>query len=299
MTLLEVRDLEKSFPVRRGGLKRTAPVKVVDGISFDVERGKTVALVGESGAGKSTTAYLVLRLIEANAGSIVLSGMDVRSLNKEALRKARTKMQIVFQDPHSSLDPRVSIGRSVAEPLRVLLGMNRADREARASRMLERVALRPEIADRMPHELSGGQLQRVAIARALTLGPDLIVCDEAVSALDVSVRAQVLNLLMDIQAEDHLSYIFVSHDLAIVENISDDVLVMQHGRIVEYGPTAKVLGNPSEKYTQALLDAVPVPDPKRRTWRGVPTMDDEDGDADDDGIASAPRPLAAASVDQS
>lgn len=270
MTILEVRDLVKTFPGPRKGLQRRPPTTVVDGVSFDIERGRTVALVGESGAGKSTTAYLVLRLLEADSGTINLSGIDVRALDKRALREARKRMQIVFQDPHSSLDPRVPVGRSIAEPMKVMLGLNRSDREARAATMLGRVALRPDIADRMPHELSGGQLQRVAIARALTLSPELIVCDEAVSALDVSVRAQVLNLLMDIQAEYDISYLFVAHDLAIVENIADEVLVMQHGRIVESGPTTKVLGDPDQQYTRELLAAVPVPDPRQRTWRARP-----------------------------
>jgi ABC-type glutathione transport system ATPase component len=269
MTVLEVRNLVKRFPGPRHGLRREDPVTVVDDVSFDVERGRTVALVGESGAGKSTTSYLILRLLEADAGSITLSGTDVRALDGRALRRFRSKMQIVFQDPHSSLDPRIPVGRSVAEPLRVLTGMNRAEREARADQMMGRMALRRSIAERFPHELSGGQLQRVAIARALTLNPELIVCDEAVSALDVSVRAQVLNLLMDIQAEDDVSYLFVAHDLAIVENIAHDVLVMQQGRIVESGPTAAVFAAPAEHYTRELLAAVPVADPRQRTW-GVP-----------------------------
>lgn len=266
MSLLEVRGLVKRFATPRRGLRKPAPVTVVDDVSFDVEPGQTVALVGESGAGKSTTAYLVLRLLEADEGSIVLAGEQVRDLDARALRRFRSKMQIVFQDPHSSLDPRVPVGKSVAEPLLVMTGMNRVDREARALQMMSRMALRPELAQRFPHELSGGQLQRVAIARALTLSPDLIVCDEAVSALDVSVRAQVLNLLMDVQAEDGVSYLFVAHDLAIVENIADQVLVMRHGKIVESGPTIDVFTHPTSDYTRELLAAVPVPDPRQRTW---------------------------------
>jgi ABC-type glutathione transport system ATPase component len=269
-SVLEVRNLVKSFPGPRHGLHREEPTRVVDDVSFDVDRGRTVALVGESGAGKSTTSYLVLRLLEADAGSITLDGTDVRALDQKALRQFRRKMQIVFQDPHSSLDPRVPVGRSVAEPLRVLTKMNRSDREARAEQMMDRMALRRAIGERFPHELSGGQLQRIAIARALTLNPALIVCDEAVSALDVSVRAQVLNLLMDVQEEDHISYLFVAHDLAIVENIAHQVLVMQHGRIVESGPTTHVFGAPSEAYTRELLAAVPVADPRQRSW-GQPT----------------------------
>jgi len=266
MTVLEVRNLVKTFPGPRHGVHRDAPVTVVDDVSFDVGRGRTVALVGDSGAGKSTTSYLVLRLLEADAGSITMSGTDVRALDTKSLRRFRSKMQIVFQDPHSSLDPRIPVGRSVAEPLRVMTNMNRADREARAEQMMGRMALRRSIAERFPHELSGGQLQRIAIARALTLNPELIVCDEAVSALDVSVRAQVLNLLMDVQSEDQVSYLFVAHDLAIVENIAHDVLVMQHGKVVESGPTASVFAAPAQQYTRELLAAVPVADPRQRTW---------------------------------
>jgi peptide/nickel transport system ATP-binding protein/oligopeptide transport system ATP-binding protein len=269
MSLLEVRGLVKRFPGPRHGVRRGEPVTVVDDVSFDIERGRTVALVGESGAGKSTTSYLVLRLLEADAGSVVLDGTEVRNLSHKELRRFRTRMQIVFQDPHSSLDPRVPVGRSVAEPLKVLTDMNRSDREALALSMMRRMALRPAIAERFPHELSGGQLQRIAIARALTLHPALIVCDEAVSALDVSVRAQVLNLLLDIQDEMQVSYLFVAHDLAIVENIAHEVIVMQHGRIVETGPVGHVFASPTQDYTRALLDAIPVADPRERTW-GVP-----------------------------
>ncbi|MFV0307493.1 MAG: ATP-binding cassette domain-containing protein [Desertimonas sp.] len=279
MSLLEVRGLVKRFVGPRQGLRRGAPTTVVDDVSFDVERGRTVALVGESGAGKSTTALLVLRLLEADGGSVVLDGTDVRGLDPKALRQFRQKMQIVFQDPHSSLDPRVPIGRSIAEPLQVLMSMNRSDREQRALRMLNRVSLRRGLAERFPHELSGGQLQRIAIARALTVSPELIVCDEAVSALDVSVRAQVLNLLMDIQEEDGVSYLFVAHDLAIVENIAHDVIVMQNGRIVESGDTAHVFGDPSETYTRELLEAIPEADPRLRTWgaASAASADEADG----------------------
>ncbi len=266
MSLLEVRGLTKSFPGARKGIRPGEPVTVVDDVSFDVGRGRTVALVGESGAGKSTTAYLVLRLLEADAGSIVLGGTDVRALDRRALRRFRTQMQIVFQDPHSSLDPRVSVGRSVAEPAKVLSDMNRSDRERLALEMMGRMSLRPELAERFPHELSGGQLQRIAIARALMINPDLIICDEAVSALDVSVRAQVLNLLMDIQAEFDVSYLFVAHDLAIVENIADEVIVMESGLIVEDGPTDAIFGSPTAEYTKGLLSAIPVADPRDRTW---------------------------------
>ena len=263
MTLLEVRNLTKRFHrrERRGG---ASEVVAVDDVSFDVDAGHTVALVGESGAGKSTTAYLVLRLLEPDGGRIHLGGVDLLALDRRQLRKARKDMQIVFQDPHSSLDPRVPVGRSIAEPLRVLTDMNRRDREERALRMLDRVALSHGIANRYPSELSGGQLQRVAIARALTLEPRLIVCDEAVSALDVSVRAQVLNLLRQIQAEDGISYLFVSHDLSVVENIADYVVVMRNGRLVEQGASATIFTEPGDEYTKELLAAVPVPDPRLR-----------------------------------
>lgn len=264
MTLLEVRDLTKRF--RGPGGDHLA----VDGLGFDMAPKTTVALVGESGAGKSTAGQLVLRLIEPDSGSVRLDGVDLLALGPKELRLARRDMQMVFQDPYTALDPRFTIGRSVAEPLRVLSGMNRTDREARVAALLDRVGLTPAMAARYPHELSGGQLQRVSIARALALDPKLIVCDEALSALDMSIQAQVLNLLLELQDERGLGYLFISHDLSLVESIADQVIVMRHGRSVEQGPAEAIFRSPRDEYTRELLAAVPVPDPReRRRRRGV------------------------------
>jgi ABC-type glutathione transport system ATPase component len=259
MALLEVRDLTKTYPSRRQKGHATA---VVEGVSLDLERGKTLAIIGESGAGKTTTGLLILRLLAADSGSVRLDGTDVLALDRKQLRVFRRHMQMIFQDPHSSLDPRVPVGKSVAEPLKVLLGVNRSDRERRAVELLERVSLSGRLVDAYPGELSGGQLQRVAIARALAVNPSLIVCDEAVSALDVSVRAQVLNLLLGLQSELGLAYLFISHDLSVVQAIADDVLVMSGGRVVERGQNRDLYTNPQQLYTKELLASVPIPIPK-------------------------------------
>jgi ABC-type oligopeptide transport system ATPase subunit len=263
MTLLEVEGLVKVFKPRRG-LRHGEATRAVDDVSFTLERGRTLGLVGESGAGKSTTGLLVTRLLDADAGVIRLNGTDVMALGTEALRRFRRHMQVIFQDPHSSLDPRVTIGTSVAEPMRVLLGTNRVDAEQRAVTLLQRVALGAHIAGRLPRELSGGQLQRVAIARALTVDPSLVVCDEPVSALDVSVRAEVLNLLRELQDERGLAYLFVSHDLSIVKAVADEVALMSEGRIVERGSTTTIFANPRTDFARDLLDAIPIPDPRSR-----------------------------------
>lgn len=252
--MLEVTDLSKRFRRRRGEPDTLA----VDRASFTLDAGRTLAIVGESGAGKSTLGRMILRLIEPDDGSVVLDGIDVRALRPAALRELRRKMQIVLQDPFSSLDPRYTIGRSLAEPLRLHFGLNRVDRETKAQELLELVGLGFSHLHRLPNELSGGQLQRVAIARALAVEPRLIVCDEPVAALDVSIRAQILNLLLDIQDRMSVSYLFITHDLATVRVIADEIVVMRQGRIVEHGATGVVLANPTQRYTRELLASVPT-----------------------------------------
>jgi len=265
--LLSVRDLEKHFPVRRGTFGRaTEHVKAVDGVSFDLWRGETLGLVGESGCGKSTTGRAILRLLEPTAGEVSFDGMDVRALGREELRAFRRRAQFVFQDPFGSLNPRLSVGAMLEEVLEVhgLGGPNRRDR---AVELLELVGLRPEHIDRYPHEFSGGQRQRLGVARALSVEPDFLVLDEPVSALDVSVQAQVVNLLEDLQGELGLTYLFIAHDLALVEHVSDRVAVMYLGRIVEIADSKKLYKEPRHPYTQALLSAVPRPDPAGREGR--------------------------------
>src|SRR5689334_10771656 len=263
--VLEVHDLKKHFPIRKGLLQRAGgTVFAVDGVSFSIRQGETLGLVGESGYGKSTVGRTVLRLIEPTAGSIRIGGDDITGLDRKALRPYRREMQIIFQDPFSSLDPRMSAGDIVAEPLRVhKVVSGRAVRE-RVAALFDRVGLRTALMDNYPHQFSGGQRQRIGIARALALRPKLIVGDEPVSALDVSIQAQVLNLLMDLQRELKLSYLFISHNLAVVEHISHRIAVMYLGKIVEYADRATVFTKPGHPYTEALLAAIPVPDPKVR-----------------------------------
>jgi len=250
--LLRVDGLTKVFH-RRGGGDHLA----VDHVSFTLGRGETLALVGESGAGKSTTGRLVLRLIEPDSGTVEMNGTDVRALRSRELRVFRQKAQMVFQDPYSSLEPRVPIAASVAAPLTVHRVGTRAERRDRVVDLLERVGLGAHLLGRYPAQLSGGQLQRAAIARALTTGPELIVCDEPVSALDVSIRAQVINLLTDLQAERGISYLFITHDLALVEAFADNVAVTKAGAIVEQAPVDRLFSAPQHEYTRELLDAVP------------------------------------------
>jgi oligopeptide transport system ATP-binding protein len=267
MSLLEVDGLVKTYPIKRSLLGRVSERFVaVDDVSFSVEPGETLALVGESGAGKSTTGRLVLRLIEPDAGTIRFEGKDVLGLEPADMRALRRNAQMIFQDPFSSLDPHLPVGESIAEPLQIHFGTGRTERLTRAAELLDEVGLRRNLLERYPAELSGGQLQRIAIARALALEPRLIVCDEPVAALDVSVRAQVLNLMRELQVEHALSYLFVSHDLALVEVIADRVAVMQQGRIVEIGDAASTFADPQHEYTRQLLDAIPVPVP--RSLRG-------------------------------
>jgi len=260
--VLRVVGLKKHFPVHRGVLSRVVgQVYAVDGVSFEIARGETLCLVGESGCGKSTVAKTVMRLQEPTAGSVELNGVDISTLQEGDLRPHRRQMQIVFQDPYSSLNPRMSAGAIVSEPL---TNFNLASGTALADRIAElfqRVGLRPEAAAKFPHEFSGGQRQRLGIARALAVNPSLIVADEPVSALDVSVQAQVLNLLIDLQEEFGLAYLFVSHDLAVVEHIGHRIAVMYLGRIVELAGNADLFGQPLHPYTEALLAAAPVPDP--------------------------------------
>jgi len=268
--LLSVRDLRTHFPVRSGVFGKTSAwVKAVDGISFDVPAGTTLGLVGESGCGKTTAGRTILRLIPATSGSVSFEGRDVFALEREELRELRQRMQIIFQDPYSSLNPRLDVKMIVGEALLVHGRANRSELEDRVAKLLTRVGLFPEHMHRYPHEFSGGQRQRIGIARALALDPKFIVCDEAVSALDVSIQAQIINLLMDLQAELGLSYLFIAHDLGVVRHISTRVAVMYLGRIVEEAPKHELFENPQHPYTKALLSAIPVPDPKRGGKRQV------------------------------
>ena len=269
--LLQVRDLRKEFPVRSGFVieRVTHTVKAVDGVSFDIAEGKTLGLVGESGSGKSTTGYCILQLIKPTAGSIRFQGKELTEIGREEMRRMRRELQIVFQDPYSSLDPRMTVGDIVAEPLEVHGVGNRANRRARVRELLDVVGFNPDYSNRYPHEFSGGQRQRVGVARALALNPSLIVCDEPVSALDVSIQAQILNLLKDLQRDFGLTFLFISHDLAVVRSMSDDIAVMKDGKIVEAGSADDVYERPQHEYTRALLTAVPVPDPRRMKERRV------------------------------
>ncbi len=265
--LLQVENLVKHFPVRSGVLQRVAAwVKAVDGVSFVIREGETFGLVGESGCGKTTVGRTILRLIEPTSGRVTFQGRDVFSLHRRAMKSLRKDMQIIFQDPFSSLDPRMPIGQSIAEGLNVH-GVTGAAADKAVRQVLDEVGMHPEHARRYPHEFSGGQRQRIGIARALALRPKLIVCDEPVSALDVSIQSQVLNLLDDLQKEHGLTYLFVAHNLSVVEHISDRVGVMYLGRMVELTDRTELFRNPLHPYTKALISAVPVPDPTLKRER--------------------------------
>ena len=268
--VLRVAGLKKYFPVRRGLLQSVAGhVRAVDGVSFDIQAGETLCLVGESGCGKSTVGKTILRLQEPTAGQIWLGGTEVTTLTEEQMRAHRRQVQMVFQDPYSSLNPRMRVGQIIAEPLENFDIAHGAEKDRQVLALLDKVGLRQDAVDRFPFEFSGGQRQRLGIARALALNPRLIVADEPVSALDVSVQAQVLNLLMDLQEEFGLSYLFVSHDLAVVEHIGHRIAVMYLGRIVELAPRERIFAQPQHPYTEALMAAAPIAAPKARSARLV------------------------------
>jgi len=263
--ILEVKDLQVHFPIRRGLLQRTVGhVKAVDGVSFTLNRGETLGLVGESGCGKTTAGRALLRLIPATGGTANFDGQDIFSLAPEAMRTLRRRIQIIFQDPGGSLNPRMRVGNIIGEPL-LVHGLATGDQlRSRVDELLVRCGLWKQAADRYPHEFSGGQRQRIGIARALALDPDLIVCDEPTSALDVSIQSQILNLLKDLQDERGLSYLFISHDMAVIHHICHRIAVMREGQIVEMGTRDEVIRSPKQTYTKELLDAVPEADPHRK-----------------------------------
>nr|WP_058004706.1 dipeptide ABC transporter ATP-binding protein [Heyndrickxia oleronia] len=268
-TLVEVKNLKKHFPIsKRIFSKKTSVVKAVDGLTFMIEKGETLGLVGESGCGKSTTGRMIMRLIEPTEGQVFFNGQDITSFSEDKLRKFRKEFQMIFQDPFASLNPRMKIGDIIEEPL-IVHGVEKEERKQRVERLLDVVGLTPFHADRFPHEFSGGQRQRIGIARALAVNPQLIVADEPVSALDVSIQSQILNLLKDLQKEFGLTYLFISHDLSVVEHISDRVGVMYLGRMVELADKDSLYKEPLHPYTKALLSAVPVPDPKVKRERIV------------------------------
>jgi oligopeptide transport system ATP-binding protein len=267
--LIRIKDLVKHFPVDNSD----DVVKAVDGVSFDIFAGETLGLVGESGCGKSTVGRCILRLIEPTSGEVSFAGRDVLALNKNELRPLRREMQIIFQDPYASLNPRLSILSIISEPLKIHGIGNKSERKERVAELLRKVGLDPDYMFRYPHEFSGGQRQRIGVARALALNPKLIVADEPVSALDVSVQAQVVNLLQDLQSEFGLTYLFISHGLAVVEHISNRVAVMYLGKIVEIAEAAELYENPLHPYTRALLSAIPIPDPKLKRERIILTGD--------------------------
>ncbi|MDK2823477.1 MAG: peptide/nickel transport system ATP-binding protein [Clostridia bacterium] len=267
--ILEVKNLKKHFPIKKGiiSYKQVGTVKAVDDISFTLEKGETLGLVGESGCGKSTTGRCILRLLEPTAGQIIFNGQDITKLDKSKMRLLRKDIQIIFQDPYASLNPRLTVGDMIAEPMRNFKIGTKKTQEKRVRELLEIVGLSAYHASRYPHEFSGGQRQRIGIARALSVDPQLIVCDEPVSALDVSIQAQVINLLKDLQKEFNLTLLFIAHDLSVVKHISDRVAVMYLGKIVELANYKNLYREPMHPYSQALLSAIPIPNPKLKKSR--------------------------------
>lgn len=268
-TVLRANDLARYYPVKAGTFSPTQMLKALDGASFTLARGKTLAVVGESGCGKSTLARLVTMIEEPTSGSMIIGEDDIATADKQALARLRPKVQIVFQDPYGSLNPRQRVGNALEEPLLVNTSLSKSERREKAEAIMAGVGLRPEHYDRYPHMFSGGQRQRIAIARALMLEPDILVLDEPVSALDLSIQAQVLNLLTELQESLQLAFLFISHDLSVVRHISDEVMVMYLGRPVEHGSAKAVFANPEHPYTKALLSATPIADPTRVSERIV------------------------------
>jgi oligopeptide transport system ATP-binding protein len=267
--ILEVTDLVKHFPIKQGILidREVDQVRAVDGISFSIGRGETMGLVGESGSGKSTACRTVLQLIKPSSGSIKFEGREIANLSRRQMRPIRREMQMIFQDPYASLNPRKRVGQIVGDPLKLQKIASGSDLRKRVQELLERVGLSSEHYNRFPHEFSGGQRQRIGIARALALQPKLVICDEPVSALDVSIQAQIVNLLDDLQDEFGLTYLFVAHDIGVVRHISDRIAVMHHGKLVEEGTADQVCENPRDDYTKKLLSAVPIADPRESRAR--------------------------------
>jgi oligopeptide/dipeptide ABC transporter ATP-binding protein len=272
--ILQVKDLKKYFPIRRGFFQRVASwVRAVENVSFTIRGGKTLGLVGESGCGKTTVARLILKLLEADGGQIIFAGRDITDLSDAEMKPLRKEIQIIFQDPYGSLNPRMTVGQSIAEGLKIAGIDNRPEMQQRLEELLKMVGMSPAAFDRFPHEFSGGQRQRIGIARALSVEPALIICDEPVSALDVSIQAQIINLLKDLQARLNLSYLFISHDLNVVGYLCDMVAVMYKGHIMEYAPADELFDNPVHPYTHLLLSA--IPDAERSPVKGMDDAGDE------------------------